>query len=906
MSLPFRFNSKKRLWPIVFLSLSFLMLALPSYASWDGDTLGSIIGWIIGIYISALGLILILVIKGLILIATYQNFIGSQAVIEGWGIVRDLSNMFFVVILLVIAFSTILHLENYSYKKWLPKLILMAVLINFSKTICGLLIDVAQIVMLTFVNAFKDIAGGNIIDMLGIKDIVTMAKTTDGVGFWTIVGAYVLGLIYMIVALVVVTTMMMMLVMRLVMIWIYVVLSPLAYLLAAFPGGAQYSSKWWKDFTQNLIVGPVLAFFIWLSFAALQTGNELDVVSSAQNASVTDETSNIGVKSETSVNSAVAANQASTPGSLIKFVVGIGMLIGGLKIAQEIGGAAGSIAGKGMGKLSTMGAATAGFIGGGALSSGKSLGVGIAKKTKLKEGLGYISSRTGVAGTVLAATGIRGLATKGMMSLNVQDKKIKEKAEQKLANIDDTRVMARYANEAAFTGSGMAIRGKARKKMPSAIRGYEAMNNALADMNREDLGKLSDAEWYALGSRGASLGGRSINFINKDSDARGAFNLGMQNAGIPPTDFIVGTDSRNNPLTGNDRYGSYMNPSNPPLSPEVINTISRQGSHRTDYYKDPKPIEADTTAKVASEDQNQERGGGNLSINQFAGGKSTLAADFDKLNIDDIEKASTGDKDWRNVRGVNTSDPAMIKKIADSLTSLINKEISSLQAKGNLSGGEEKRLSSLNEAKNKLANPENLSNLSLVNSSASRFKMSDVKETVIHEEIHGLGYENEEEVRTATSKIMTSRNYDARKDKSAIDSILGKEPSAMRPVDRIIADENSSALVVDDSPKGVDINFSKIEQKLDRFADQLESAGLKINNFKASNISGMAGKTPDFAYLFKSLKKSLSDKNSSSSRKIGALATSFGMEKAETPLELNVIAKNISNDLMPKNNETQG
>jgi hypothetical protein len=42
-----------------------------------------------------------------------------------------------------------------------------------------------------------------------------------------------------------------MLVMRIVMIWIYVVLSPLAYLLASFPGGQQYSSRWWKDFTSN-------------------------------------------------------------------------------------------------------------------------------------------------------------------------------------------------------------------------------------------------------------------------------------------------------------------------------------------------------------------------------------------------------------------------------------------------------------------------------------------------------------------------------------------------------------------------------------------------------------------------------------------------------------------------------
>jgi len=908
MRLPVRFYLKRRFWSVFLLSIVFFSVALPVYANWS-DTLGSIVGWLIGLFISALGLVLILVIKGLLLIASYQNFIGSPAVFEGWAIVRDLSNMFFVVILLVIAFSTILHLENYSYKKWLPKLILMAVLINFSKTICGLLIDVAQIVMLTFVNAFKDIAGGNFIDMLGIRDIVTMAKNTDDLGFWAIVGAYVLGLIYMIVAVVVIATMMMMLVMRLVMIWIYVVLSPLAYLLAAFPGGAQYSSKWWKDFTQNLIVGPVLAFFIWLSFAALQNGNELDIVRTAKDNSVNEEIAAVGAptNSKEKMDSPVAITEASTPDALIKFVIGIGMLVGGLKISQEMGGAAGSIAGKGMNKLSKMGAVTTGFVGKGALGISKDLGMGLAKKAKVKEGLGYISSRTGAVGRALAVTGIRGLATKGLVGLNSQEAQIKEKAKKKLSIIDDTRVIARYANESAFGGMGMAMRKKARTKMPDAIESDQEMNDVLASMNLDDLKELSDARWTALGTRRAHLGGRSRNFVNKDSDARGAFNLGMQSVGVPESEFIVGTDRNGEPLHDNnpDRHGSYMNPRNLPLSPDELDTLFSRGRHRFDYYKDPRPIEADTTEKVSPEKQNQERGKGDLAINGFAAGRSTLAVDFDKLNLEDIEKGSAGDKDWRNVRGVNTSDPAEINKIASRLISLIDGEISSLQAKGNLNKGEEKRLSSLNEAKNRLSNPENLSNLALVNSSASRFKMSDVKETIIHEEIHGLGYEDEEEVRTATSTIMATRNYDARKDKASIDAILGKQPLATRPVDQIIAAEKESGPVFDDSPQTVDFDLSPIEQKLANFAKQLESAGSKISNLKISGVSGSASQAPYFIYLLKALKKSLTNKDDSSSRQIAALASSLGVQKAETPLEFRIIANNLPADLKPKNKVDQ-
>lgn len=894
------YKLKTKISLIAFFVLSTFLIA-PSVFAWDGDVLGEIVGWLIGLIINALGLVLLLVIKGLILIASYQYFIDAQAVVEGWAIVRDLSNMFFVVILLVIAFATILHIEEYNYKKWLPKLILMAILINFSKTICGLMIDVAQIVMLTFVNAFKDIAGGNIIDMLGIKDIVTMAKNTDDVGFTTIVGAYVLGLIYMIIALVVITTMMMMLVMRLVMIWIYVVLSPLAYLLAAFPGGAQYSSKWWKDFTQNLIVGPVLAFFIWLSFAALQTGTELNIVTTAAENNITEEAGSFGVETANADDAPFAANQASTPSSLIKFVIGIGMLIGGLKIAQEIGGAAGGIAGKGMSKLSTMGAATAGFVGGATARFGGNVGMGIAKKVKLKEGLGSIASQTGVTGKILAATGIRSLATSSLSGLNSQQKKIEEKAVAKLTNLDDTRVMARYANQSSFTGMGVAMKKKARKKMPSAIHDDVAMNTALSDMSREDLSKLSDAEWQALGARNAELGGRSKGFIQKDSDARGAFNYGKRENGHG--NFISGTNRNGEDLTSDDRFGSYMDPRNEPLSADVINTLIRDDSHRFDYFKDAPALKPDSITEVPLSEQNQERGRGNLSVNKFAAGQSTLAVDFDKLNLEDINKGAAGDKDWRNVRGVNTSDQGMIKKIASNMAGLIDQEISALKAKSQLSGGEEKRLSSLNNTRNRLSNPENLSNLSVLNSSASRFKMSDVKETMVHEEIHGLGYENEDEVRAATGVIMSTRDYGARKDKASVEKILVDNSLKTRSVDEIVANEKKSESPVyfSDESKGMDT--SGLENKISDFVDKIEEVSDGLKNMRGLN--SLAGKSNDhlvnFPYLFKNLQATLSKNN----KEKKGLSADFGVDKVETPLEISVIAKTISDTMDENNNKSK-
>lgn len=324
---------------IIGLSLSLVVAAVfllinPVHAgNWGLDLLSGICSAIVG----ALGWVLIKIMSILVYFAQYNGFITSAAVVNGWVIVRDVCNMFFVLILLIIAFATILQIEEYNYKKWLPKLILMAVLINFSKTICGLLIDAAQIVMLTFVNSFKDIVGANLTSALGIADWTKIKDT--GVGDWEVAGVLIMAVIYMVIAIVVVSAMLAMIAMRIVMIWIYVVLSPIAYLTAAFPAGKSYSSRWWKEFTQNLIVGPVLAFFIWLSFTSLASFSSTEFMNNANQ------------KVDTGATNTASSTPMGTSNTMIKFVIAIGMLLGGMRIAQEIGGdaaqAAGSVFAKG-------------------------------------------------------------------------------------------------------------------------------------------------------------------------------------------------------------------------------------------------------------------------------------------------------------------------------------------------------------------------------------------------------------------------------------------------------------------------------------------------------------------------------------------------------------------------------
>ncbi len=63
----------------------------------------------------------------------------------GWHYVAGLVNMFFILILIVIAFSYILKIESFGMKKALPRLLILAVLVNFSLLFVKIFSDAGKI-----------------------------------------------------------------------------------------------------------------------------------------------------------------------------------------------------------------------------------------------------------------------------------------------------------------------------------------------------------------------------------------------------------------------------------------------------------------------------------------------------------------------------------------------------------------------------------------------------------------------------------------------------------------------------------------------------------------------------------------------------------------------------------------
>jgi len=325
--------------------------SLSGAGAYGGGVIGKVIVRLVGGLVLALihfvGFILSRLIEVLFWIIEYNDFVVAKPVLIGWEIVRDLSNQFFSLILLAIAIGTILRVESYNVKKMLPKVIVMAVLVNFSLLISGLLIDAAQVVMMTFAAGYKD-SPGNLVALFNIADFVTGAGSQVGNNADTIeVGlltSLILALVLMVVATITTLVMVVVMIMRVVMLWVLVILSPLAYIMAAFPQGQKYAQQWWQDFTKYLIIGPVFAFFLFLSFAIANSSGQIDHTTLGEGVPA------INSSGESAENVSTLTAIAH-PDALMGFIIAIALLMGSLMVTQQLGVAGAGFAGNMYGRV---------------------------------------------------------------------------------------------------------------------------------------------------------------------------------------------------------------------------------------------------------------------------------------------------------------------------------------------------------------------------------------------------------------------------------------------------------------------------------------------------------------------------------------------------------------------------
>ncbi len=354
------------------------------------------IAFMMGLIVSFLGKVILLLVNVLLGFLSYNGFADAPPVIIGWKIVRDLANMFFIIVLIVSSYATILgwRRNEMHVVEVLKKLLVAAVLVNFSKTIVSLLIDASQVVMLTFVNAFASIGAGNFTNALhlplisesnysstleGMVSSTAQSVVTNGAGqvILDVLLASALQIFLLVVAIGVMLMMVIFVVARIVGLWMLLIFSPLPFLANALPStmskvlGKQVND-FWGQLSGLLTGGPIMAFWLWLTFATLSAQGANERLGLFQNTQATDLGNAFNMTQNATSMFITAIGNAQGLGS---YLIAVAMMLMGLEAAISAAGAVGSTAGgwmKTIGNKSRSYAQRAALFaaGGGALAAG--------------------------------------------------------------------------------------------------------------------------------------------------------------------------------------------------------------------------------------------------------------------------------------------------------------------------------------------------------------------------------------------------------------------------------------------------------------------------------------------------------------------------------------------------------
>lgn len=266
------------------------------------------------------------------------NILNSVPINTAWILVRDLVNMFFIFFLLFTSLAKLVGkektLKQGGASKQIVYILISAFLINFSKVICGVVVDIAQIVTLQFTNAFID-GLQNLGSIFG-GDVVPKKTAIIGILF------IVFALAFLATAL----TAMLYILIRAVSLGILSALSPLWFLWLSFPTKSasinQIKTKTVDSFFTAAIGGPILAFYLWIALMLINPGegsftNAVDQAGSGPNTKTF------------STNDDSSAQGADITGAFImKMVVATAVMLYAQKQAMEMSKSAGNVVSKGL------------------------------------------------------------------------------------------------------------------------------------------------------------------------------------------------------------------------------------------------------------------------------------------------------------------------------------------------------------------------------------------------------------------------------------------------------------------------------------------------------------------------------------------------------------------------------
>jgi hypothetical protein len=233
----------------------------------DGTVQDILIGFISAI-VDIVGYALITFAGALVNLSfNLQSFVNVPIVQIGWTIVRDMVNMVFILIMLAVAFSTILQFQTYGWKKIIPKLVIIALTINFILIICGVITDFGNSMSSYFISAGSpngtSEVGTNIMKAARAGALSQLRNDVNS-SFTAELAALVMQLIFYIILAFILFAIGILMIYRLLALWVLIIVSPAAWISTII--SPESFKNWWKKFINLAVILPVaMSFFVFFS-----------------------------------------------------------------------------------------------------------------------------------------------------------------------------------------------------------------------------------------------------------------------------------------------------------------------------------------------------------------------------------------------------------------------------------------------------------------------------------------------------------------------------------------------------------------------------------------------------------------------------------------------------------------
>lgn len=243
----------------------------------------------------------------------------STFVVEGWQIIRDFCNMFFIFVLLYIAFGTILKLHAVKTQEMIVNVVIIGLLINFSLFATQVIIDASNILARVFysdnamviksngkeagrgdageiklseaivgkVNPVELVTSAGKVGRISVKNGVDDSSDSNSISAGSFIIVILLSAAICVVGIIAFLSSSLIFITRIIGLWLAMILAPIAFFSYIIPQLQDTKmigwKKWWPDTLKMAFLAPIFMFFMYLIVKFLDKGLGLSGIDALKN-----------------------------------------------------------------------------------------------------------------------------------------------------------------------------------------------------------------------------------------------------------------------------------------------------------------------------------------------------------------------------------------------------------------------------------------------------------------------------------------------------------------------------------------------------------------------------------------------------------------------------------------------